>query len=101
MRFHSKERAKIESRLKRAKQDLIECFDGCFNCGSWRSPTVAHLVPRSRRRDLIADPANLIVLCIECHHQLDHSGNRDLLRRWPEILEKVRELDEEYYELIK
>jgi 5-methylcytosine-specific restriction endonuclease McrA len=101
MRHHTPKRAAIEKELKRVHREIWEERPhNCFNCGISNALTFAHLVPRSRRKDLIAEKDNLILLCMDCHHTLDH-GDRQSLRTYPEILERIKALDEEYYYLLK
>lgn len=97
MRVHSKKRAAIEREYKKIIREL-EPY--CFNCGTYNNLTPAHLVPRSRRRDLIAEKQNIVPLCLSCHKQLDQ-GDRKGLRRWQDILDRIKELDVEYYNLIR
>ena len=100
MKNQSTKRQAIEREYKKAKMELYEETPYCFNCGIGSLLTCAHLVPRSRRRDLIACKDNLIVLCMDCHHQLDF-GARTELTAWQDILKRIKGLDREYYELLK
>ena len=100
MKRFSNKRAAIEREYKKAKYELYEEYQYCYNCGNPNQLTVSHLVPRSRRRDLIAYKGNLMILCQDCHHQLDF-GDRTKLDKWPEILERIKGLDREYYELLQ
>lgn len=93
--------AKIERELRVIREEMMDSFEGCFNCGSFQSPTCAHLISRSRSRDLAADRRNLIVLCMPCHYTFDHSGKHKEMAKWDEILAKIKALDFRYYHLIK
>lgn len=39
----------------------------CAGCGRRSNLSRSHTIPRSKRPDLIADPRNIEVLCLDCH----------------------------------
>ncbi len=77
----------------------------CQGCGGTQFLSFSHLVPRSRRRDLIANKLNIHIHCMSfggntgCHDKHD-AGQWDQLRDGDEILSAIKALDPEYYSLL-
>ena len=66
------------------------CNGTCQLCGSRLSLQLHHIRYRSERRDLINEPQNCIMLCLECH--LKVHGDK---KYWqPKLLERAKELYE-------
>lgn len=73
----------------------------CTGCGCTETLTHSHLIPRSKREDLISEPKNITYHCIinGCHDKWE-SSDRVTLLDYDRNMQIVRELDREYYELL-
>jgi YesN/AraC family two-component response regulator len=73
----------------------------CTGCGTTETLTHSHLIPRSRRPDLVAVYENITLHCIEnaCHDKWE-GVNRVELLDYGANMKVVKMLDEEYYNLI-
>ena len=99
MKHHTNARAAIERQYQAVKAEIIEEREpACEGCGTYSgSITFSHRIPRSRRRDLIADKDNIDLMCHTCHDHVeagryDELGNGDAIQRYiaaeePELLE--------------
>ena len=64
------------------------CKGQCVLCGAKNNLQAHHIRYRSERKDLIDEPTNLLLLCIE--HHLEVHNNK---RRWqPILLEIAKEI---------
>lgn len=119
-----KKKTKKEERGDRKKQEaealsaaykiVDEREQYCAGCGQVNYLSRSHLLARSARRDLIAEPDNIQLHCTY-REQADEFGNRGCHARWEsfnirqmltlkdfwENLAYVKEVDEETYERIK
>lgn len=100
MSSKSKKQSKIDSdyhkMLSERDVDLL-----CTGCGTSDQLTNSHLVPRSRRSDLISNPKNIRIHCLECHNLWESSlEQKQLLMDYDECMSIVQQLDPIYYELI-
>jgi 5-methylcytosine-specific restriction endonuclease McrA len=77
-----------------AKREYI-----CTGCGATDALTPSHLVPRSRKRSLVAVARNVTWHCLTCH-PIWESPKRMELNDYTENMVIVKELDEEYYNLL-
>ncbi len=97
----SKLQEDIEDEYRRVKKELFDSQEQlCSGCRSSFSCTPSHLIPRSRRRDLITDKRNIKPHCNECHPKWE-SPRRIQLLDYEENMEIVKELDYEYYMILK
>lgn len=77
----------------------------CESCGTTQSLSHSHLIPRSRRQDLIAEKKNIKIQCTErvdgsrgCHQRYESGDIGDFIDK-DEILLLVKELDKQFYYL--
>lgn len=61
--------------------------------------THSHLIPRSRRPDLIAEYKNITYHCVECHSKWE-SVDRVQLLDYERNMLIIKDLDEEYYQIL-
>lgn len=69
-----------------------KCQGRCVLCGTTLNLHYHHILYRSERKDLIDDPINGIMLCVE-HHELVHSNKK---KYQPLLLELRRKIEDEY-----
>ena len=64
----SKKQAIINATLAKIKAQMVNDNDSeCFTCGYVGDVDLSHLIPRSKRSDLITDKDNLVLHCRRCH----------------------------------
>ena len=98
----------INKELKKVYKEIAEEREHkCTGCGRYDIPlSHSHLIPRSRRRDLITDKRNITYHCLTfgtrkgCH-DLWESKDRTMLLDYFNNMSIIEELDNEYYNLIK
>lgn len=97
MKHFTTARARIERRYRSALRDILEQRPyECAGCKYNQGLTPSHRIPRSRRRDLIADPENIDLMCTECHDKVE-TGRYDELNNGEEILAYILDVDPEYH----
>ena len=86
IKHHTKARARIETGYNAAKQALYdEMMDDngyvyCRGCDTTAGQiTWSHRIPRSRRKDLIADKENIDPMCHDCHEKVEAGKYDELL----------------------
>jgi hypothetical protein len=73
----------------------------CEGCGTHQRLSFSHLSPRSRRPDLIDDPRNIHIHCMDgdgvvgCHTKYEAGDWEELNDKWT-IVFSLREIDPEY-----
>lgn len=98
MKHFTNKRAAIESDYRKVKSEIMEERDHCCaGCETWQgSITFSHRIPRSRRRDLIAEKENIDLMCPECAEKVE-TGKYKELQNGDSILEYIEIVDPEYY----
>ena len=105
---------KISDKQKKEKRRLSIIYDQiaeergqyCTGCGRSTNLSHSHLIPRSRRKDLVTDKRNITYHCIvgpngtKGCHQLWESKERTKLLDYCKNMEYILEVDTEYYFLI-
>ena len=77
----------------------------CTGCGRSTNLSHSHIIPRSRRKDLVTDKRNITYHCLSvgehkgCHDMWE-SKERDKLLDYCKNMEYILEVDTEYYFLI-
>ena len=109
MKKISKKQSEIKRKLHKVYSEIaMERGHFCEGCGKTESGVAlshSHIIPRSRRRDLITDKKNIQYLCLSmggrlgCHDKWE-SRNKDQLLCYHKNLEYILEVDTEYYFLI-
>jgi 5-methylcytosine-specific restriction endonuclease McrA len=70
----------------------------CYCCGTYQGYIdFSHLVPRSYNRSLVANYDNFVLKCRKHHKEWE--ANNKLMPKYEELMERVRILDESYYNL--
>ena len=105
----SKKQDKIKRELVKvyteiANERLFICT-GCRRSGHSVPLSHSHLIPRSRRADLVLDKKNITYHCLSMGerkgcHDIWESKNRDSLLDYWVNMEYIKKVDEEYYYLI-
>ena len=106
---------KISDKQKKIKRELSKVYmeiqsergHYCSGCGrSGIGLSHSHLIPRSRRSDLITDKRDITYHCLIGHngtkgcHELWESKDRHKLLDYHKNMEYILEVDTEYYFLI-
>ena len=105
---------KISDKQKKEKRRLSIIYNEiaeerghyCTGCGKTGNLSHSHLIPRSRRKDLITDKRNITYHCVigpngtKGCHQLWESKERTKLLDYCKNMEYILEVDTEYYFLI-
>tara|TARA_R110002020_G_scaffold151278_1_gene328317 strand:- start:251 stop:580 length:330 start_codon:yes stop_codon:yes gene_type:complete len=107
MRKISKKQNNINKELKKVYKEIeTERGHYCSGCGRSDVPlSHSHLIPRSRRPDLITDKRNITYHCLSMGertgcHDIWEGIKRDRLLDYPKNMEYILEVDPEYYFLI-
>ena len=107
MRAISKKQSIINKELKKVYRELEdERGHYCTGCGQSNIPlSHSHIIPRSRRADLITDKRNITYHCLDTPnrkgcHTIWEGIKRDTLLDYPKNIEYILEVDTEYYFLI-
>lgn len=71
----------------------------CTGCGCTDTLSHSHLIPRSKRRDLITDPKNITFHCDACHDIWEHGAllMKKTLKDFERNMEYIKETDPQYY----
>ena len=103
----SPERAKRERAKHKTYEKIDAAFSGrCDGCGRRKVCNHSHLVPESVRPDLVSDSTNIRFHCQERDKDQEHSCHTfyennirgvELLSDYKENLERIKELDYDYY----
>jgi len=107
MKKISDKQKNINKQLKKVYEDLAN-ERGCYCTGCGRSDVPlshSHLIPRSRRPDLITDKRNITYHCLSMNgregcHNIWESIKRHKLLDYHRNIEYILEVDTEYYFLI-
>jgi hypothetical protein len=105
---------KISDKQKKEKRRLSIIYNEiaeerghyCTGCGRTTNLSHSHIIPRSRRKDLVTDKRNITYHCIvgpngtKGCHQLWESKERTKLLDYCKNMEYILEVDTEYYFLI-
>ena len=105
---------KISDKQKNIKRRLAVIYNElseerghyCTGCGRTGNLSHSHLIPRSRRKDLVTDKRNITYHCVigpngtKGWHQLWESKERVKLLDYHKNMEYILEVDTEYYFLI-
>ena len=105
---------KISDKQKKEKRRLSIIYNEiaderghyCTGCGRPTNLSHSHLIPRSRRKDLVTDKRNITYHCVigpngtKGCHQLWESKERTKLLDYHKNMEYILEVDTEYYFLI-
>ena len=102
---------KISDKQKKEKRRLSIIYNEiaeerghyCTGCGRTTNLSHSHIIPRSRRKDLVTDKRNITYHCIvgpngtKGCHQLWESKERTKLLDYCKNMEYILEVDTEYY----
>ena len=108
MKAISNKQSKINKELNKVYEEIAdEREHKCTGCGRYDVPlSHSHLISRSRRRDLITDKRNITYHCLTfgsrvgCH-SIWESKNKDILLDYFDNMATIKELDKQYYNIIK
>ena len=100
IRRKSKKHSSIERELKKVYKEISETRSPyCTGCGTTDALTHSHLIPRSRRRDLICDINNITYHCFDCHKKWERGVNADELYDFEGNMRYMRSVDVEYFNI--
>lgn len=103
----------ISVKQKEINKTLYTVYDSmkkpdmkCSGCGTKERLTPSHLIPRSRRADLITDPRNITWHCVGMGektgcHEIWESHDRKKLKDYNVNMTYIKEVDFEYYKIIR
>jgi hypothetical protein len=92
----------INEDLHKVYQEMDAKEEACSGCGANDHLEHSHLIPRSKRRDLVTDPRNIHIHCRTCHEIWEHGSldERVKLNDFKEIMKYIQEVDPGHYKLI-
>jgi 5-methylcytosine-specific restriction endonuclease McrA len=104
----SKKQDKIKRQLNKIYHEILLERNTCSGCGKHGNAvplSFSHIIPRSRRRDLITDRRNITLHCLSIGerkgcHEIWESRDRDKLLDYFSNLAYIKEVDKEYYYII-
>tara|TARA_Y100000361_G_scaffold135283_1_gene135051 strand:- start:632 stop:970 length:339 start_codon:yes stop_codon:yes gene_type:complete len=107
MKTISKKQSQVKRKLNKIYKEIAnERGAYCTGCGSSIYPlSHSHIIPRSRRPDLVTDKRNITYHCMDtidrkgCHN-IWESRERYKLLDYHKNLEYIKEIDTEYYYII-
>tara|TARA_R100001244_G_scaffold132156_2_gene107338 strand:+ start:1847 stop:2188 length:342 start_codon:yes stop_codon:yes gene_type:complete len=108
MKKITKKQKKVLKQLKGVYEEIaLERAHFCTGCGRSDVPlSHSHLIPRSRRKDLITNKQNITYHCLSqggrtgCHDLWETNAGRKKLLDYHKNMETILELDTEYYFLL-
>lgn len=101
---HSNRKDDKKERLKAVYEEISKNREHiCESCGSKNNLTHSHIIPRSRRSDLVFSDENIIYQCINCHTIWEHGdiNEKKKLRNYDNMMNYIYRVDMEYYNLLK
>ena len=105
----SKKQEKIKRELRKIYHEILldkNCCAGCGKHGNAVPLSFSHIIPRSRRGDLVTDRRNITLHCLSmgervgCHTLWESAKDRDKLLDYFHNLAYIKEVDLEYYYII-
>jgi len=104
----SKKQDKIKRKLNKIYSDILLERNNCSGCGQsgYAVPlSFSHIIPRSRRGDLVTDRRNITLHCLSMGerkgcHEMWEGKERDKLLDYFHNLAYIKEVDLEYYYII-
>jgi hypothetical protein len=103
----SKKQNVINRELKKVYNEIsYERGHFCTGCGTSNNLSHSHIIPRSRRSDLTTDKRNITYHCLSigehkgCHDKWEGKQRVELLD-YERNMDYIKEVDKEYYYLIK
>ena len=95
----SKKQAAIDGSYTKNKKEKYLEDELCTGCEKTMRSTPSHLIPRSKREDLIDVIENLKPHCLDCHRKWE-SVERTTMLDYEENMTIVKRLDSEFYRLM-
>lgn len=105
MKNFSKKRNSEENRYRELQRRLLTEDSVCHGCGTRENLSFSHLIPRSRRPDLIADERNVVLHCMDygerkgCHSKWEEGDVT--LPDYERNMKAIKQMDLQYYELLR
>ncbi len=104
----SKKQDKIKRQLNKIYHEILLERNTCSGCGKhgYAVPlSFSHIIPRSRRGDLVTDRRNITLHCLSMGertgcHEIWESIERHKLLDYFTNLAYIKEVDQEYYYII-
>tara|TARA_R110002074_G_scaffold199426_1_gene367214 strand:+ start:1187 stop:1522 length:336 start_codon:yes stop_codon:yes gene_type:complete len=96
----SKKQSSIDRELKKVYQEMsLNRRPYCTGCGITDGLTHSHLIPRSRRRDLICDINNITYHCHSCHRKWENGVSAHEMYDFSRNMEYLKSVDSEYFNI--
>jgi len=100
IRRKSKKQSSIDRELKKVYQEMSHSRRPyCTGCGTTDGLTHSHLIPRSRRRDLICDINNITYHCHSCHRKWENGVSAYEMLDFSQNMEYLERVDAEYFNI--
>ena len=100
IRKKSKKQSAIDRELRKVYQEMAHSRRHCCTgCGSNQRLSHSHLIPRSRRRDLITDINNITYHCLDCHKKWERGVLANELYDYHSNMNYIKSVDEEYFNI--
>lgn len=100
IRKKSKKQSIIDREVRNVYQEMSETRrHSCTGCGTHLQLSHSHLIPRSRRRDLVADINNITYHCLTCHTKWERGVSANELYDYHSNMQYIKSVDEQYYHI--
>jgi 5-methylcytosine-specific restriction endonuclease McrA len=100
IRRKSNKQSSIDRKLKKVYRQLSETRRlYCTGCGTTDALTHSHLIPRSRRRDLVCEIENITYHCVNCHTKWENGVLANELYDYRRNMEYLKRVDNEYFHI--
>jgi len=100
IRRKSKKQSAIDRQLRDVYIEMCETRRHiCTGCGSPHQLSHSHLIPRSRRRDLVADINNITYHCLPCHKKWEAGVNANEMYDYHSNMDYIKSVDSEYFNI--
>ncbi len=100
IRKKSKKQSAIDRELRFVYREMAETRRHiCTGCGTPHQLSHSHLIPRSRRRDLVADINNITYHCLSCHKKWESGVMANEMYDFHRNMEYIKSADSEYFNI--
>lgn len=88
--------------LKQTYKKMDSHRDLCTGCGADANLEHSHIIPRSKRRDLVAEIDNITFHCNSCHTKWESHDISIMaeLNDFDKNMEYIKKVDVQYYNLL-
>lgn len=100
IRKKSKKQEALDRELRKVYKEMsLTRRHNCTGCGTNQHLSHSHLIPRSRRRDLVADINNITYHCLSCHKKWERGVLAHELYDYHSNMKYIKSVDEQYFHI--